>query len=79
MPLSHGNVENSRSIGVADMACGLRSGRPHRASGELTFHVLDLMHAFHEASAAGTHVDLASTCQAPAPLPLGLLPGQLDP
>jgi len=79
MPLTHGNVENSRSIGVADMAYGLRSGRGHRASGELTFHVLDLMHAFHEASDAGAFVELASTCERPAALPLGLLPGRLDP
>ena len=40
---------NSRGIGVADMAYALRSGRPHRASGELAFHVLDIMHAVHEA------------------------------
>ena len=79
MPLSHGNVENSRSIGVADMAYGLRSGRPHRASGELAFHVLDLMHAFHEASDGGAHAALSSTCERPAALPLGLLPGRLDP
>ena len=79
MPLTHGNDENSRSIGVADMAYGVRSGRPHRANGELTFHVLDLMHAFHEASDSGTRVELGSTCERPAPLPLGLLPGRLDP
>ncbi|MFH1570475.1 MAG: Gfo/Idh/MocA family oxidoreductase [Gemmatimonadota bacterium] len=79
VPLTHGNADNSRSIGVADMACAIRSGRPHRASGELTFHVLDLMHAFHEAAAQAKHVGLTSTCPQPAPLPLGLLPGRLDP
>src|SRR5690606_9945516 len=44
VPLSHGYTENSRGLGVADMAYALRTGRPHRASGELTYHVLDLMH-----------------------------------
>ncbi|MCC7262369.1 MAG: Gfo/Idh/MocA family oxidoreductase [Candidatus Latescibacteria bacterium] len=78
VPLSHGYVENTRSIGVADMAHAQRSGRPHRASAELVYHVLDLMHAFHDASSQGQTVELGSTCQRPAPLPLGLLPGQLD-
>ncbi len=78
MPLSHGYIENSRIIGVADLACALRSGREHRANGELTYHVLDLMHTFHEASDQGRHLDLSSTCSRPAPLPLGLMPGRLD-
>ncbi len=78
IPLSHGYSENSRGIGVADMAYGLRSGRPHRASGELAYHVLDAMHAFHDASDKGKHVELASTCKQPAPLPMGLMDGVLD-
>jgi predicted dehydrogenase len=77
-PLTHGYAGNSRGIGVADMASALRSGRPHRASGELAYHVLDIMHAFHDASAGGRHVTLKSTCQRPAPLPPGLAPGTLD-
>ena len=69
--LSHGYSANSRGIGVADMAYALRSGRPHRASGALAYHVLDLMHAFHDASREGRHVELASTCERPAALPAG--------
>ena len=79
VPLAHGYTENTRSIGVADMACALLSGRKQRASGELTYHVLDLMHAFHDASDSGSHVELESSCAQPAALPLGLLPGELDP
>ncbi len=78
MPLSHEYHENTRSIGVADMAHALRSGRKHRASGELTYHVLDLMHAFHDASDQGRHVEVQSTCERPAALPLGLPTGELD-
>ncbi|MBE9565205.1 MAG: Gfo/Idh/MocA family oxidoreductase [Proteobacteria bacterium] len=78
VPLTHGYAENSRGLGVADMACALRSGRPHRASGDLAYHVLDLMIAFHEASAQGRHVEPESTCPRPAPLPLGLREGTLD-
>ena len=78
IPLTHGYSENSRGVGVADMAYALRSGRPHRASGELAYHVLDIMHAFHDASREGHHIELTSTCHRPAPLPLGLRDFTLD-
>jgi predicted dehydrogenase len=78
MPLSHGYAENARGVGVADMAKGLQSGRPHRACGELAYHVLDIMHAIHDASQSDKHVTLESTCERPAPLPMGLLDGMLD-
>ena len=78
MPLTHIYPENARGIGVADMAYGLRSGRKHRASGALAYHVLDLMHAFHDASDQGKHIMLESTCERPAPLPMGLRYGLLD-
>jgi predicted dehydrogenase len=78
IPLSHPHAELARSIGVADMAYALRSGRPHRASGELAFHVLDLMHCIYEASRLQKHVKVQSACERPAPLPLGLREGLLD-
>ena len=78
IPLTHGYSDQSRGVGVADMAYALRSGRPHRANGDLTFHVLDIMHAIHDASNEGRHIDLESTCQKPAPLPLDLPPYTLD-
>jgi predicted dehydrogenase len=78
LPLTHSFAENSRSLGLADMAYALRSGRPPRASGELCNHVLDIMHAVHEASDQGCHVELTTTCSQPAPLPLGLESGLLD-
>ena len=78
IPLTHGYAENSRGLGVADMAAALRSGRPHRASGQLAFHVLDVMHAVHEASREGKHIQLTSTCARPAAMPMNLLPGRVD-
>jgi predicted dehydrogenase len=56
VPLTHGHTENSRGLGVADMASAIREGCPHRASGELAYHVLDVMAAFEEASTAGHHM-----------------------
>jgi predicted dehydrogenase len=78
VPLTHGYTENSRGIAVADMAYALRSGRPHRASGKLAYHVLDIMLAFLESAREGRHVQLTSTCSRPAPLPMGLRGGVLD-
>jgi predicted dehydrogenase len=79
VPLTHGYAENSRGLGLADLAYALRSGRPHRADGELAYHVLDVMHAFEESSRAGAYVAIARECRRPAPLPLDLPPGRLDP
>ena len=78
VPLTHSYAENSRGIGVADMAYAIRSGRPHRAGGDIALHVLDIMHAFHEASDRGKHILLKTTCERPAPLPTGLKEGTLD-
>ena len=77
MPLSHSDAV-TRGVGVADMATAIRSGRSHRASGDMAFHVLDVMQAVKESSAAGRHVMITSSCRRPDPLPLGLLPGRLE-
>ena len=79
VPLTHGYAENSRGIGVADLANALKSGRSARANGELTYHVLDIMHATLDSAREGRHIEIESTCERPAPLPMGLLHGRLDP
>jgi predicted dehydrogenase len=76
--ITHGHTENSRGIGVADMAYAIRTGRPHRASGDLAWHVLDALHAILESATTGRHLELASTCERPAPLPAGLAARELD-
>jgi len=69
MALTHGYTANSRGLGVADMAAALREGRPHRASGELAYHVLDTMQAIYDSADERRHIALESTCQRPEPLP----------
>jgi predicted dehydrogenase len=69
--LTHGYTENSRGLGVADMAYALRTGVPHRANGELAYHVLDIMHAIHDSAEHGRYMVLESTCPRPHPLPAG--------
>ncbi|MED1564335.1 oxidoreductase [Alkalihalobacillus alcalophilus ATCC 27647 = CGMCC 1.3604] len=70
VPLTHYYDQNSRGIGVADMAESIQRQRAHRANGELAFHVLEAMHGFHDASNNGTFYHMESTCLKPAPLPL---------
>ena len=69
IPVTRPYTENSRGLGLADMAEGWRTSRPHRANGELAYHVLDIMHAIHDASTEGRHVILESTCTRPEPMP----------
>jgi predicted dehydrogenase len=79
LPLTHGHADgNFRSIGVADMAHALRSGRAHRASGELALHVLEVMEAFQVSSDTGRHVSIETRPQRPAPLSAVLTDGRLD-
>ncbi len=78
IPLMFPYAENSRGIGVADMAYALTTGRPLRASGTLAYHVLDVMQAFGEASQANRHIEISSGVPRPAALPLGLRHGTLD-
>lgn len=67
--LSHGNIENSRGISVADMAYAIRNKRQHRANGDLAYHALEAMHGFHDASKEGKYYEMKSTCRKPDPLP----------
>ena len=68
VPLTHGYNNNSRGLGLTDMARALREGKGHRANGALAFHVLDLMQSFEEASRTGQHIDIPSRCERPAAL-----------
>jgi predicted dehydrogenase len=64
----YGYTENSRGLGVSDMARALREDTPHRASGEMSCHIVDVMHAALDSSAQGRHVMVDSTFERPAPL-----------
>jgi predicted dehydrogenase len=78
VPLTHGNAMNSRGLGLADMAKSIQLGRPHRASGDLAYHVLEVMEGIHVASRENHHVAITSTFIPPKNLPPGLPDGELD-
>jgi len=68
VPMAHGYTENSRGLGVADMALSIREGRPHRASGELALHVLEVMHGVLESSTQERHIRIQSRPERPETL-----------
>jgi len=77
MPSAFGYSENGRGIGLADMAQAIVAGRAHRANDSVAYHVLDIMHAIHDASREGVHVELKSQMVRPDPFPQNLSFGQV--
>jgi hypothetical protein len=72
IPVTRPYTKNSRGLGLADMTAALRGGsQAHRASGELAYHVLEVMHAVETASRESRHVEITSTCERPEPLDEG--------
>ncbi|BDI30505.1 dehydrogenase [Capsulimonas corticalis] len=69
VPLTHGFAEDSRGLGVADMALAIREDRPARAGGDLTYHVLEAMLGFLDSSEQGRYYTMESTVDRPAALP----------
>lgn len=72
----HGD-DNYRGLGLADMAAAIVEGRPHRASGELAFHVMEVIEALHGSAASGAAVTLATAVERPAPFAPGLALGEI--
>ncbi|MFW5717513.1 MAG: Gfo/Idh/MocA family protein, partial [Spirochaetota bacterium] len=78
VPLSHGYSANSRGVGLLDMARAVESGRPHRAAGEMSLHVLEVMHGLLESGETASYYEMTTSCERPAPLPVGLNDGEVD-
>jgi len=68
---SGARVADYRIVGVLDMAMAIRANRPHRASGVLALHVLEVMEAMDRSSVEGRHIAVESRCDRPEPLPFG--------
>ena len=53
--------DGKRGLGVLDMVRSIRSGVPHRCSGELALHVVDTMTAIAESAQTGSFVPVRTT------------------
>lgn len=58
-----------RGTGVLEMARAIRAGRPHRATGALAFHIVDVMASITESIDTGAFVDVQSTVEVAPILP----------
>ncbi|KAB0678990.1 Gfo/Idh/MocA family protein [Aureimonas leprariae] len=65
LPYADGNY---RSLGLADMAAAIRQERPHRASGDLALHVLEVMEAFGRSNETGRFIEIETRPERPEPL-----------
>lgn len=63
-----------RGLGVLEMARAIRAGRPHLATGELGYHVLDVLLSAEESARDGRFVEIESSVHAVA-----AMPGDFDP
>jgi hypothetical protein len=57
---------NYRCLGVAELADAVVRGTPHRSSGALASHALDVMHAMLQAGEQGGSVAVQSRLERPA-------------
>jgi predicted dehydrogenase len=63
---THSHPENSRGIGVLDMAHAIRDGRRnHRASGDLALHALEIMNSFERSSNEEKHIHMSTAPERP--------------
>lgn len=65
---------SGRGIGTLDIARAIRAGRPHRASPELAYHVLDAMVSITQSLQRQGFVSVESSCDRAEPLPAGWNP-----
>jgi predicted dehydrogenase len=65
--LIDGFAQNSRGIGVADMAASIDSGEAYCANGRMAYHVLDTMHSIINSSQQRKHLIVRSSCSQPKP------------
>ena len=78
IPLMYDYKENSRALGLDDMAVAIRTGRPARADYNQTFHVLDAMTGFERSAQSGRWVKMSTKFKRRAPMVKGDLVGKLD-
>jgi predicted dehydrogenase len=64
-----------RGLGLLDMVRAIAEDRPHVATGELGYHVLDVMLSAQESAVSGQFVSLDSSVSAPVPA----IPVDFDP
>ncbi len=78
MPLLFDYKENSRGLGIADMAKALRTGRDARANHKQIYHVLEILTSFEKSSKEKKYIPLETHFEREQPMKNNILHGILD-
>jgi predicted dehydrogenase len=71
MQQSHAFNTEFRGLGVAEMAWSMRKGRKNRASKEMAYHALEVLHGIVKSSETKTNQKMQSSFEKMPPLPRG--------
>ncbi len=77
LPLMFDYRENSRGLGLADMASAILSGRTPRAGMAQIHHVLDVLTGFERSARSGKWIDMETVYDRPEPMVKAVFPGVL--
>ena len=78
IPLMYAYPENSRALGLADMAKAILSGREARCDVQQTYHVLEIMEGFETSAQTGMWTEIQSEYRRAPAMQLPKLKGILD-
>jgi predicted dehydrogenase len=70
VPYASRGGADARGIGLHDMVESIAAGQPHRASGELGAHIVDVARSILQSAGEGQIVEISSTVDQPEPLPV---------
>lgn len=73
LPCVFGFTEDTRGLGVAEMAWAIRANRPCRANPEMAYHNLEVLHGLTTSGHNGEATPILSGFSPVAPLPAGYL------
>lgn len=68
-PVEFGYIENSRGLGVADMAYAMKRGASHRATGDLALHVVEVLKGVLTSGKNDRFIEIKNSCRQPQPFP----------
>jgi predicted dehydrogenase len=70
VPYTSRGAADARGIGLHDMVEAIAAGRPHRASGQLGAHIVEVARGILRAAGEGRIVEIESRVDQPEPLPV---------
>jgi predicted dehydrogenase len=74
VPFASRGRREARGLGLHDLVEALAQGRPHRASGHLAHHVVDVARSVLAAAAKGRTIPVRTRAERPAPMPDAVVP-----